>query len=312
MSGSIQSSSVEIHLPISPNAYYFNLVRYFTLSLRLNGGTCANARVVVTAGDGLIDQNLKEKYPWLEDLGVEVRWVDPVDFSEDSYFATGYQRWENEYSSDLVVMMDADMLVAGDFSGALDSARAAEGVAGVVAHASPFRYAKYWRDPLLKTFALEDTPFDCEYTAWEPGSVPEELRYCPPYFNFGFVAMPTHIAGRIGGEFRNIFKKIKTLFRSSFWGQMALTVAILKLRIPYRLLDMRFNFANVPLIESRYRALLPDARVLHLLFPGELNRDEIFGSEDGVERFLSRADLSGVAARAQRVLKQVHPFVVRS
>lgn len=68
----------------------------------------------------------------------------------------------------------------------------------------------------------------------------------PPYFNSGFVAIAAPLAARLSEEWLDCFHRIDASGVLSdnlyFREQMALAVAVMKMGLPYDVLDERFNF----------------------------------------------------------------------
>ncbi len=92
-----------------------NMVHCFALSLRRFGGAYRDAPIILTVGDTTIDPDLHHRHPWLGRRGVNVRWVPEEDFRIHSYFATGAARFVHPYRSDVVLFLDADILVTSAF-----------------------------------------------------------------------------------------------------------------------------------------------------------------------------------------------------
>src|SRR4051812_35451286 len=107
--------SVEVHIPISPTPTFFNMVQCLARSLRRFGGAYRDAPIILTVGGPSIDPGLEARYRWLGPLGVKVRWVPEAHYREYSYSATGAARFGHDYRSDVILFLDADILVAAPF-----------------------------------------------------------------------------------------------------------------------------------------------------------------------------------------------------
>jgi len=171
--------SLEIHVPISPTPIFFNMVRCLAHSLRWNGGAYRDAPIIVTAGDRVSDPLLADRLPWLKSCGVELRWARAADFVRDDYFATGHQRLRYEHTADVVLLLDADILIARPFDEMVEAVFEQEIIAGLIAHVSPFEQAKRedldWHG-LWRHWGLGRPDLAYEHTGWGYLSTDERDR----------------------------------------------------------------------------------------------------------------------------------------
>ena len=99
---------------------------------------------------------------------------------------------------------------------------------------------------------------------------------------------------------------IETPFRC----QLALTLAILRLGIPWQPLAMRYNYPNDQPIASHYVNDLADVRLFHYLRVAAIDKSRDFVSSEAVGAMLARADLDGVNREMMRHLRPVHAAVL--
>jgi hypothetical protein len=308
--------SLEIHIPISPTPSFLNMVRCLIHSLRRFGGAYRQAPVILTVGDEQIDKNLGKRHPWLQRNGIEVRWVPEPLFRELKYHATGGECLRYKFNADVVLLLDADILVAAPFDELIEEVYRDRVVAGVIAHQSPFQFFPKkltWQD-LYDRCGLGDAQLRHQYTGWPSmGSGDEFCRRCPPYFNYGVICAPSEIMSAIGQVVYPLWYKVNEAVQSDFNAQLALSLAITKLRVPYHCLPMRYNFANVPEIESLHTSELSQVRFVHLLAGHAkcpVHKAKLFADFREVQAFIQRSDLSFVNEVARKVLAAICPGIL--
>ena len=299
------SPSLEIHIPISPTDQFMRMTQYLVYSLRKNGGNYANAKIVLTIGEKQIVEDLGERYPWLKKQNVEVRWVPLPLFSELSYYATAHQRLCQDYESEMVLLMDADMLFASSIEDLVVRLHEEQKFAGLITHVPPFADLDVWQR-LYKVAGLGKVEAIHQHTGWPYMFNERKLRYTPPYFNYGFIMMPASFARQIGEIVFDVMRKASTVVDNYYKCQYSLAMSLVKLGLPYECLPMRYNFANHAPLEALHGLELADARVLHNLANHQGVHKSMFASRGAIELFLSRDDLAGVNAKAQEIMKTVH------
>jgi hypothetical protein len=301
--------SLEIHIPISPKPYFFNMTHYLVSSLRRFGGAYQSARVVLTIGDAEIDDNITESYPWIHRQRVEVRWAPKERFARDSYYATAFERFSYQFRSDVVLMLDADILISRPFDELIHDCHRNQYFAGLIAHVPPFSEPDGWQK-VYKAAGLGEVICKHEHTGWGYMFSDEERRFCPPYFNFGVLCAPGKIINKIGEEIYGLMHCVESVFETPYRAQIALSLAVTKLGIPYRCLPMRYNFPNDVFLEALHGLELPHASILHLLRDHQqIYKTRLFADRTSVEEMLARKDLRGINLMAQDVLRQIHPAV---
>jgi hypothetical protein len=240
---------------------------------------------------------------------VAVRWVEEELFHRETWFGTACERFRHDFSSDVVLMLDADTLIAGPLDELIETAWRSTAVCGVVAHVPPLSSRDQWLE-IYRRCGLGPLKTPCEHTGWGYMFSDPTLRYCPPYFNLGVLAAPATMARAIGSEIYELMTVVDQVQRTSYRVQLAVSLAITKLGLSFRALPFRWNFVNDPLLEALHAAELDDVRIIHLLRRHQVHKDEVYASLENVDAMLQRADLRVINALAQRVLAELHPHVV--
>ncbi len=300
--------SLEIHIPISPTPTFFNMVQCFVLSLRHFGGSYKDAPVILTIGDVNIDHGVADRYPWLPRLGVEIRWVPEEAFRRYSYYATGDTRFNHAFKSDVVLFLDADILVAAPFDEMIHDVHERGVVAGMIAPASPLQFCKSpttWHD-IYKFCELEQTPeLRYEHPGWPYYfSSDAAYQYSPIYYNFGVVCAPATVMKQLATCYFSYLLKLRELTDSDLVAQMALTIAIIKLGIPAASLPVRYNFPNHPMLEALHGPEMPLAKLLHMKENHQIEKMTLFSDPMEIKAALERTDLRGINQIAQRVIAE--------
>lgn len=298
--------SLEIHIPISPTPKFFRMVRCLVASLRHFGGLYSDAKVVLTIGDPVIrDREVHAENPWLSEWGIETRWVPEELYAKDIYYATANQRFSYEYASAMVLMMDADMLVARPFDDLVVRLHREQRFGGMITHISPFDDFSMWQK-VYDACGLGEVRAIHEHTGWPYLIKDPSLRFCPPYFNLGFLLMPAGHATKIGEQIYPLMYKIADTFETHYKCQLAVGLAVVQQAIPYECLSMRYNFANDPQLEALYPVEQVEATIIHILRKHqEVSKDTLYEQPVGLDDFLSRIDLAGINKLAQSVVRKV-------
>ena len=287
------------------------MAHYLVSSLRRFGGAYRNARVVLTVGDAEVDTTITESYAWTRQQGIEVRWADKERFLRDSYYATAVERFRHEFRSDMVLMLDADILVSRPFEELVLDCHRNQYFAGLIAHVPPFPDPGLWQR-VYHAAGLGEVSFTHEHTGWGYMFNDERTRFCPPYFNLGVLCAPSTIMRRIGEDIYDLMHCVDSVAETGYRCQIALSLAVTKQAIPYRCLPMRYNFPNDVFLEALHGPELPHAALLHLLRDHQhIYKTRVFDDRTHVEAMLARKDLRGINAIAQRVLREIHPAVCR-
>jgi hypothetical protein len=312
------SAEVEIHVPISPTPNFFTMVHYLAASLRLNGGALAASPIVVTVGEDCEPEDLHRALPWSRRYPIEWRWLPRDLYRRHIYYATALERFRLPFRAPTVMMLDADVFCTGGFDELVARTRAERSIAGLVAHVSPFkglagRSAPELWAAIFASAGLGAPPFTCEHTGWPdaPGG-PAELgeQRCPPYFNLGMLVAPAEVMQAIGDVIYDEMAAVDRVLETHFRCQLALSLAIVRLGIPWHAVAMRFNYPNDEPIASHYREDLADVRLFHYLRVAALDKSRDFANPDAVGAMLARSDLDGVNREMARRLRPVHEAVL--
>jgi hypothetical protein len=147
-------------------------------------------------------------------------------------------------------MMDADIVVAREFGELLEQVRAVPAFYSMVAHASPWHNSRllhlsseeeWWRS-VYSAAGLGEPEFPCHYTGY--GYLGEDgfPRAAPPNFNQGVVIAPASIVRTVGSDLYRELEHVNSVAQIPFRFQIALTLAIVRQGVPWRVLPMRYNF----------------------------------------------------------------------
>jgi hypothetical protein len=269
--------------------------------------------VIATVGAESIDEGLAERMPWLAANGIELRWVPRDDFARSGIYATGMRRLQYDFRSDMVLLLDADTLIRRPLDALIEQTYRDGVLAGTIAHTTPLTQGKLVEPDWAQVFALCGLPaprLEYEHTGWGYFFNDPRYRYCPPYFNYGVVAVPAHLLSQIGRAYAPCLERVRAAFGSSFDGQIALSMAIAQLDAPVRAFPLRYNMPNNPLLEALHHQELEHAVILHLLHEHQFRRAETFPSLASLEAFLNRTDLRVVSLMAQEVVRAIFPALV--
>jgi hypothetical protein len=307
----VTTPRLEVHVPISPTPVFLNRVHYLAASVATYGGALADSPVVVTVGADQPPEDLAARLPWTRHYPIEWRWVDREDFRRYSYFATRVQRFTHRFRAGSVLMLDADVVMTGSLADLVEAVEATRSFHGSPAHLSPVRGGFTW-EKLFAAAGLGAVPYACEHTGFGLMFHEPENRRCPPYFNLGVLAAPADVMARIGD---GIFDELRVVaeLESTFRAQMSVCLALVRGKLPWRVLPLRYNFPNDQCFVAAYRAEFEDVRLLHFLRTDELDRDTDFQSPAHVEELFRRRGpaLSEVNRRFLERLRSVHDRVLR-
>jgi hypothetical protein len=284
------------------------MAHYLTRSLRVHGGHHRDAPIILTVGDDRCDPELERRNPWMAANGVEVRWVEEDLFASESYYATACERFRYDFSSDVVLTLDADVLINGPLDELVNEAHGTRSICGVIAHVPPFARREQWQR-VYDASGLGELATPCEHTGWGYMFSDESMRYCPPYFNLGVLAAPASVMRTVGSEIYQLMSAVDSVERTMYRVQVAVSLAVTRFGLPYRTLPFRWNFANDPLLEALHADQLADVRIIHLLRKHQIYKNELFESLDNVEAMLARTDLRVINALAQKLIGELHPHI---
>jgi hypothetical protein len=300
---------LEIHVPISPTPFFFNRIHYLATSLQLNAGPLADTKIVVTIGADAEAFDPRERLPWSRHFNIEWRWLPRELFQKHSYFATRLQRLLYDYQAEVVMLLDADVLVVAAFDDLLARVVREQKLFGVPANASPIRNDFTWEN-LFTRAALGPVPYAVEHSGFGCTFHEPQKRMAPPYFNLGVIPMPADVARRLG---ETIFHELTTVASCEdfFRAQMSLTLALVRQRIPWGTMSFKYNFVNDERYLPRYRKEFADMRLLHFLSNRNIHKDKIFASVDAVEQAFRAVYKDAVDRKFIEILRPIHQEVLK-
>lgn len=264
--------TLQIHIPISPTPSFFTMVGCFAASLRAFGGRFSNARVVVSVGEDCDPFDIAAARPELARYDITWRWTDREAFRKATYFATGLDRWAEEFDCDYVLMADADMVVLNSFEDVLAYLPDERSVAGVIATFPPFLGRDAGDDrvrwPELYAYAGLPLPaFRFPIPGYGLLYPKEAMSLAPPYYNFGFVFGTREAMNAIRTTFEADYGAALEYMQTDLSAQAGLCLSIERNRIRAAALPVRFNFWSNSIYVANFSDDLRDIRVMHYLGP---------------------------------------------
>jgi len=291
-------TTTTICVPVSLNRQFATQMQLLARSLRRNAALPGRWKLIFTvsrdASFGLDDASLA----WAQRFPVEFRWVEQSLWDEFHWFGTSYQQSLYQFDTDAVLFMDADMIATGSLRDLVEQAAREDAYAAWPAWAPP--PGVDW-DEIGRQFGINEMPYGLEYSGYALDFM--EPRYCPPYFNAGFVAMSGRLANDMARTYPEDFLKVMRSGPHYFSTQVALCINLIRNGYACRVLDMRYNTSNgdfeQPILfdcheardaDARLRDLLGDVRILHYCVQsGEFRRDRDMVGMASVKRFCAQA-----------------------
>ena len=263
--------TLEVHIPISPTPMFLRQTWALAASLRQYGGEVGRAATVTAWVSpelaGLPDLN--RLHPWAKALGLTFRWVDEALFARHWYYGTALARWAGPFSADVVLMLDADVLVCNPLDELVQTLGDSGAVRGLPAHFSPLSEAE-WQD-LFALSGLRPPALSCRPSG--AGFFPHARdQRMPAYFNLGVIGANRAVMAQLGQgliedmeAFNCWLPPASDPHRSFFRCQMAVSLSIARHELPWSTLDLRDNFPNDATFEQAYPDVLKRIRLLHYL-----------------------------------------------
>ena len=222
--------------PIEP--WKSEVLRLFK-SLNLFGGNLAQAKKVACFSES-IDENFKKE---LEELGVKIIFIESLD-SRYAY-ANKIQMLQIKEEYDVLITLDTDIIVTGDFSNYIDK----NAISTKIVDTDPLGLENWGK--LFEFFKL-DTPSDRFQTC-----ITNDTTI--PWFNSGVLFIPKKFSSQLYDSWIKYNKKILENYytlnfmsknssthdhKFAFTDQYALALAIHEIKLPYRLLPLDLNFST--------------------------------------------------------------------
>jgi hypothetical protein len=300
--GFVLSPTVEFLIPLSPSEAMVTQLIILAASIKMHGGKIASrARIRALVHPDGDETPLRKQQKLIDTLGIEVTWVGKKEFEKYHYAAGALGRMQETFSSDVVVLIDADTLVAGPLDEFIETCYQENRFFGLTAFTPPPYTAWGWKTDenskeiwtkLFTATGLGEPPFICEYSAWNKLFFTEIDRFCPPYFNFGVIFAPSPVVSKIGQIIFKEFDNSRNLFPQNYANtQFAISLAIQRLSINYGNLGLKCNFPiTVPAFLDVSDKYMEDIRVFHYLgdWEGDLKRPRDFGDIVSVGNFIER------------------------
>ena len=277
----------EIHVPISPTPAFFNQVRLMAASFRRFGGPLRNSKIVVTIGDDE-QTDVTDRLRWSRDYHIEWRWLDPELFARQHYYATALERFRQPFQSQYVLFLDADVVVISPPELASSPVIETGGIAGLIAHVAPFEAPLQSWTELTEAAGLGNPPLVARHSGWGLMTYDLQAQYAPPYFNLGVLFCSSDTARTLSKRLYEEMEIVNSVRTTEYRCQLALTLAILRLGIPWYELPLRLNFPNDLLFWRGYPAEAERVQLLHFLREDEINRTSDFASDDALRAAAER------------------------
>lgn len=299
-----RTKALEIWIAASPTPNFFTLIRALAWTARRYGGAPGReADIVVVFGREAEPAAIAAAMPWANALGVRWRFTQPGVFERFGIFGTALDRFYGPFSAEMVLMLDADILIAAPLDGLVRKVlRDAPALWGLPAHIPPWPVGEDHWDALFSALGLGACP-----RGWRPSGhriFPQAKgQRMPPYMNLGVLAAPRKMMEQVGQGMLDELAAVNTAVDSYYRCQLALCTRLCRLGAPARALSWRDNFPNDADIARRHRWAARRWRIVHILRRSPaLDKQDDFASEPRLATWLRRSDLHGLAGRVQSLL----------
>jgi len=292
-------------------------VHYLAASLRANSRDFARTRLVVTVGEDCEPFDVAARLPWTAHYPIEFRWLPRHLYQSFGYYGTALQRYRYTYDAPLVLMMDADIVAASDFTELLDQARREPAFYSMPAHASPFFNSgllhlhseeEWWRS-IFRAAGLGEPELTCQYAGYGYLGGDGFPRYGPPNFNQGVVIAPASLIRSVGSDLYREMQHVGSVLETFFRFQIALTLALVRQRLPWRCLPMRYNFTpGFDAYIERLRDEWEHVRFIHY-FKSRQFPKHLLDDERAMDLWLAAAPNREPEATLRRVFEPLHRVV---
>jgi hypothetical protein len=250
---------------------------------------------------------------WARDYPVEFRWADERLWEKRGILGTCQQTMDYRYDSDVVLYLDADLIVVGSLREIVDEVSRADQVAAWPAWMPP---PQVDLDAILQECGLTYDSRDISYSGYAIDFM--EPRFCPPYFNCAFVAASRNVAEKIGRTYASDMDFVCERHTTYLATQIAFCTSILRSGVSVRVLDERYNYGHAewgkrpcsgPETDSaieRSNRCAQDIRVLHYSMSTEyFQKFRELASLDALRAFCDRTDVGEAHARLQRGFRRL-------
>lgn len=316
--------TTEIHVPISLTPTFAHMIYFLVKSLAANADFPGDWRVIFTVSrdtDWDLDHS---ELAWAKDYPVEFRWVDQSQWDAHElaksgsqlpreYLATIEQCHTYDFNADVILFMDADTVVAGSLRELVLEIADSDAIAGWPA----------WQSPpsnlceVLQTRGCKLSDWGLTYSGY--GLAFLSPKSCPPYFNFGFIAMRKAVAQQLSRDFVEDLHYFFAHYDDWYGRQISLCLTIVRKNYAYRALDTRYNLGNGSLadlpalsgpdVEAAHARLVAagqDPRVLHYCVRTKpFYKLENMASWDQITRFCEMEGLGEGNALLQKTFRSL-------
>jgi hypothetical protein len=304
--------SVEIRTPISMNEHFSIMAYLLVRSLHRNAGLPGDWRVVFTVSRDSVLGPDAPQFRWAKDFPVEFEWVEQRLWDEMGHVGTGTQCMLSEHTADVVLYMDADVVVRGSLSELVHRVARSNAVHGWPAWFSgnaPF-------DEIFRAAGIE-SPVPFRLILTDEGADIRDPGW-PFYFNFGFIGVPRDLANRMRETFLVDQAFVAQRYPNYFSGQVALALNIARNKYACEPIDERYNVgSDHPVALEHYektlgRQMIPsapaihDPRVLHYCFPTpSLDKRRDMATWGSLMAFLDSPGLAGFEYDLQETIRRL-------
>jgi hypothetical protein len=280
---------LECRIPISPTSSFLNRTVLLAKSIRR---WYPDARVVAYIGSECSHDALRRfVYPDLTLEGIDVVLVDREVFlfwagSRSPYLATMNARFHKTTQADHILIMDADVLCTARFDELFET----DAVQGMQAHMPPYGDADMFR--LFVAMGLKPPVFNQLYSG--AGIMCGPNTRGPAYFNSGMIFAPASQFNALCEPYHEAIEVLRRTVNDTYWfDQLAVMLALAKVGEGWDSLPQRFNFPNQREFDVAFPDELKDVRFLHYLRTDTVDRDREFVSDEAMDAFVARRDLTG-------------------
>jgi hypothetical protein len=277
---------LDVRIPLSPTPSFLNRVVLLAKSIRrFYPDTMVTAYV---GCDALETGTRINGAKALAADGIDVtfhpprrKWVG----SRSPYLGQMNARFESA-RADHVLICDADVICTRRF----DELFEVDAVQGMQAHMPPYQDADLFR--IFVANGLKPPPFDRMYSG--AGIMTGPGNRGPWYVNSGVVFAPARLFDRLCKPYHDAIETLRKTINDTYWfDQLALMIAVAQSIVPAVSLSQRFNFPNQREFDPAFPDELRDVRFLHYLRTDTIDRDRDFASEEAMDAFVARRDLTG-------------------
>lgn len=303
MKAKTSAPALELWIAASPNPNFFTMIHALAWSARRYGGRSGSTSdIVVVFGREADADAIDAGMPWARQLGVRWRYTRPGVFEQFGVFGTALDRFEGPFAADVVVMLDADTLIAGNLDGLVRDTLRSEAFAGLPAHVPPWEGQDRW-DELFAGVGLGAVPRTCTPSgaALYPQARGQRM---PPYFNLGVLAAPCALMQSVGRGMLDELAAVNAVVDSYYRCQLAVSARICRQGVPWRRLPLRDNFPNDAAFVRHAPWEAWRWRIVHALRRGpDLDKQRDFANPQALRAWLMRRDVHGVDARIRNLLR---------